>query len=515
LRRARRGDPPVIAENAIKNVIIVGGGTAGWMAAAALSRLKKNGVTRITLVESDQIRTVGVGEATIPPILTFNAILGIEENDFLRHTRGSFKLGIEFVDWTRLGHSYIHPFGAFGADMEAVKFHQFWRKFRDRGEKASIEDYNICSVASRMGRFEHPSKLRSPIGMAYAYHFDAALYARYLRSYAEARGVTRHEGKVVDVKVRGKDGFIEAVVLEGDHRIEGDLFIDCTGFRGLLIEGALKTGYEDWTQWLPCDRAVAVQCEGPDNPSPFTRATAREAGWQWRIPLQHRVGAGYVFSSAHLDDDKATDTLMANLDGKALIDPWILRFTTGLRKKAWNKNCVALGLASGFMEPLESTSIHMIQAGITRLLALFPDRGFNPVEIDEYNRLTRAQWEQVRNFLTFHYHVVGRDDSQFWRDRRAMSIPDSLADKIELFRGRGRLFHYENDLFHESSWLAVLLGQGVMPRGWDPLADTVDEKAVLANMQGMRAYVRQLVESMPTHGAYLAANCAAPRTEQV
>jgi tryptophan halogenase len=501
----------VRTDQPVRNVVIVGGGTAGWMAAAALSRLRANGTTRITLVESDEIRTVGVGEATIPPILTFNGLLGLDENDFLRNTAGAIKLGIEFVDWTRLGHTYNHPFGPFGADIEAIKFYQFWRRQRERGDKHWIEDYNLCAVAMRLGRFAHPGPNR-PVGsgMAYAYHFDAALYAAYLRGYAERNGVARREGKVVDVVLRGEDGFIEAITLEGGDRIEGDLFIDCTGFRGLLIEGALKTGYDDWTSYLPCNRAVAAQCEGPADPSPFTRATAREAGWQWRIPLQHRIGTGYVFSSEHIDEERATETLMANLDGPVVRDPWILRFTTGYRKKPWNKNCVSLGLASGFLEPLESTSIHMIQAGITKLLALFPDRGFNQLEIDEYNRLTRSQWEAVRNFLVLHYHVTERDDTQFWRDRRAMQIPEELARRIELFRGRGRFFHSELDLFAESSWIAVLLGQGVIPEGWDPLVDTIPEEPVRRGLKNMREQIRSYAEQMPTHGAWLKANCAAP-----
>jgi tryptophan halogenase len=495
-------------DDAIRHVVIVGGGTAGWMAAAALSRLKRDGRTQITLVESEEIGTVGVGEATIPPIVGFNSLLGIDEHDFLRHTQGTFKLGIEYVDWTRIGHRYIHPFGPIGADIEAVKFHQFWRKLWEHGQTPWIEDYNVSAVAARLGRFAHPAAARAPLsGVTYAYHFDATLYARYLRAYAESHGVERLEGKVVDVALRGEDGFIAAIALEGDRRVEGDLFIDCTGFRGLLIEDALKTGYEDWTNWLPCDRAVAVQCEGAGNPTPYTRATARDAGWQWRIPLQHRVGTGYVFSSAHIDEDHATEVLMSNLESKALIEPRVLRFTSGIRRKAWNKNCLALGLSGGFMEPLESTSIHLVQAGITKLLALYPDRRFDPLEIDEYNRLTRLQWEQIRNFLVFHYHVVEREDSQFWRDRRALAIPDELARKIALFRGRGRLFPNEFDLFQESSWIAVLLGQGAIPEHWDPLVDAISEGAVRHNLELMRAHIRRIVEAMPTHAEYISANC--------
>jgi tryptophan halogenase len=500
----------------IRNVVIVGGGTAGWMAAAALSRLRNNGVTRITLVESDEIGTVGVGEATIPPILTFNGILGIDEDDFLRHTQGTFKLGIQFVNWTRAGHTYMHPFGPIGVDIEAIRFHQLWLKLWLKGQAPWIEAFNVSAVASTLGRFTTQSIDRGPLTSAtWAYHFDASLYARYLRAYAEQRGVTRREGKVVDVSLRGEDGFVEAVTLEGGLRVEGDLFIDCSGFRGLLIEQTLKTGYEDWSRWLACDRAVAVPCEGTANPTPYTRATARDAGWQWRIPLQHRIGNGHVYCSAFTDDETATRTLMANLDGKPLAEPRVLRFTSGMRRKAWNKNVVALGLAGGFMEPLESTAIHLVQAGITKLLALFPDRGFDPVETAEYNRLTASQWEQIRDFIILHYKAVERDDTPFWADRRAMSIPDSLAAKIELFRGRGRLFRHEDDLFSDHSWIAVLLGQGVIPRGYDPLADTLDEASVRQNLERMQAWVRHVAEGMPSHEAYIAARCAVPRAGAV
>ena len=496
----------------ISRIVIVGGGTAGWMAAAALSRLKRNGITSITLVESDDIGTIGVGEATIPPILSFNGLLGLDENDFLRHTQGTFKLGIQFVDWTRLGHTYMHPFGPIGADMEAIKFHQFWLKLHARRQTPWIEAYNVSAVAASLGRFQAKPVRPGPLSTAtYAYHFDASLYALYLRAYAETRGVVRREGKVVDVQLRGEDGFIEAVVLEGGLRVEGELFVDCSGFRGLLIEEALKTGYEDWSRWLPCDRAVAVPCEGPAEPSPYTRSTAREAGWQWRIPLQHRVGNGYVYSSQRISDEDATAVLMGSLEGEALADPRLLRFSTGMRRKAWNRNCVALGLAGGFMEPLESTSIHLVQAGISKLLALFPDRGFDPLETDEYNRHTASQWEQIRDFLILHYKAVERDDTAFWTDCRTMSVPESLERKIELFRGRGRLFRHEDDLFAESSWIAVLLGQGVIPQGYDPLVDTVNEAAVRQNLEMMRAHVRQTAEAMPTHAAYIAAHCAANR----
>ncbi|MFT4955958.1 MAG: tryptophan halogenase [Brevundimonas sp.] len=507
----------MIQPDLIRNVVIVGGGTAGWMAAAALSRLIRNGVTTVTLVESDAIRTVGVGEATIPPIRTFNEMLGLDERAFLQATRGSYKLAIEFVDWTRPGHTYLHPFGPFGADINAVKFHQFWLKMRREGRAAEFGDYNLCDVAARMNRFGAVApQHRSPMTrMAWAYHFDAARYARFLRDYAEARGVVRQEGKVVSVAQRPEDGFIDAIVLEDGRRVEGELFIDCTGFRGLLIEQTLKAGFEDWNHWLPCDRAVAVQSLNDNAISPFTRSTARDAGWQWRIPLQHRVGTGYVYSSAHISDDQAADTLMANLDGKAMTDPWKLSFRAGRRRRAWVKNCVALGLASGFLEPLESTSIHMIQAGITKLLALFPHHGFDPVAIDEYNRLTNVQIEQIRDFIILHYHANERTGLDLWDHVRTMQIPDSLQHKLDLFRGAGRFFRHEDELFAESSWMAVLIGQNVMPQRYDPLVDSLPEDDVARAMEELRTTVRAAAESLPDHADFLARHCAAPEPEAV
>ncbi|HEX8062066.1 MAG TPA: tryptophan halogenase family protein, partial [Allosphingosinicella sp.] len=437
-----------MSDRRIRRIIIVGGGTAGWMAAAAMARLGAAG-TGIVLVESDEIGTIGVGEATIPPIRTFNAVLGIDEDDFVAKTKATFKLGIEFVDWTRRGHRYMHPFGEFGADMEAVKFHQYWLKLRARGEAAGIEDYNLCAVAAKLGRFQRPVRDRRSIlsTLNYAFHFDAGLYAAYLRDYAEARGVVRREGKVVDVELRGDDGFVEAVRLENGLRVEGDLFIDCSGFRGLLIEQALQTGYEEWSRWFPCDRAVAIASAPAGGPLPFTRSTALPAGWQWRIPLQHRTGNGHVYSSAHISDDEATATAIANAAGAPLGEPRIIRFAAGRRRKLWSRNVVALGLSGGFLEPLESTSIHLVQAGISKLLALFPDRDFAPVLAAEYNRLSDRQIEQVRDFVILHYKATERDDSEFWRACGAMRIPESLAGKIELFRENGRIFRHEDELF--------------------------------------------------------------------
>ena len=493
----------------IHSVVIVGGGTAGWMAAAALSRLCNTGVS-VTLVESDDIGTIGVGEATIPPIRTFNAMLGIDENEFVRRTQGTFKLGIEFVDWLRPGTRYMHPFGTFGADMEGVSFHQFWLKHRH--EIPELESFNLCTLAARLGRFQRPvPDPRSVLStLNYAFHFDASLYAAFLREHAEARGVVRREGRIVDVPLRSDDGFVEAVVLDSGERIGGDLFIDCSGFRGLLIEQALETGYEDWSHWLPCDRAVAVPCSGESDPLPYTRATALAAGWQWRIPLQHRLGTGYVYAGAHVSDDEAAATALSLVEGEPLAEPRVIRFTAGRRSKMWNRNVVALGLASGFLEPLESTSIHLVQAGISKLLAMFPDRSFAPVLEIEYNRLSALQFEQVRDFIILHYKATERSDTEFWRSAAAMEMPDTLAAKIALFRENGRIFRHEDELFSQASWLAVLQGQGVQPRRYDPLADAVgDTDEIRHTLHRMAAFLRRAAEAMPDHRTFIDQHCRA------
>jgi tryptophan halogenase len=498
--------------NPIRKVLIVGGGTAGWMTAAALAKvLNTKGIT-VTLIESDQISTVGVGEATIPPITTFNAILGIDEAEFMKATKASFKLAIEFVDWTRLDHRYLHPFGGFGLDIEALKFHQFWLRAHHEGWAPPIDDFNLSATAAKLGKFMLPSKDPGQVlsSLKYAFHFDAGLYARYLRDYAEKRGVVRREGKVVDVTQRGEDGFIQSVTVEGGEVLEADLFIDCTGFRGLLIEQTLKTGFEDWNHWLPNDRAVALQCEmGGDGLTPFTRATAHPAGWVWRIPLQHRIGTGYVYSSKHIDDDTALKTLRSTLDGEPTQQPNFLKFRAGRRKQIWNKNVVAIGLSSGFLEPLESTSIHMIQAGITKLLALFPDRGFDPVEIAEYNRLTILQVELIRDFIILHYKANERTDSDYWRQAREMDIPETLRRKIELFASSGRLFGSDYDLFAEPSWIAVLLGQNIIPRRHDPLVDQYDEAFLRGQLSRLSALIRQTADGLPSHEAFVARYCGA------
>jgi len=506
-----------MTDHRIRRVVIVGGGTAGWMTAAALAQAFKGKLESIRLVESEEIGTVGVGEATIPPIRKFNARLGIDEDEFIRETQGSFKLGIEFVDWLRPGHSYIHPFGRFGADIDNVSFIHHWMRLRRAGQDASIDDYCLAIAAARAGKFSRADGrgegAMSTLG--YAFHFDASLYARYLRAYSERRGVIRTEGRIAEVKLRAEDGFIEAVVMQGGLRIEGDLFIDCSGFRGLLIEDALHTGFIDWSQWLPCDRAYAMPSANAGDPPPYTRSTARPAGWQWRIPLQHRVGNGYVYCSRFVSDDEAAHTLRSNLEGAALGDPRPLRFTAGMRRKFWSRNCVALGLAGGFLEPLESTSIHLIQSGIAKLLTMFPDRNFDPLLIDEYNRQSTLQYEWIRDFLIAHYFLTerglaGQGGSPFWDYCRNMAIPDTLRGKLDLFRNRSLVFRMDDELFLEPSWTAVLMGQGIVPTAYDPLADATDAQTLERIMGNMRDAVRRACESMPTHAEFIARHCRAP-----
>ncbi|MGQ3053569.1 MAG: tryptophan halogenase family protein [Roseateles sp.] len=498
----------------MNQVVIVGGGTAGWMAAAALATVLKNRY-RIAVIESDEIGTVGVGEATIPMIQRFNRLLDIDEDEFLRETQGTFKLGIEFVDWGRIGDRYMHGFGRIGRDLWPVGFEQYWLRMRAVGRAAPLDSYSIARMASQANRFTRPrSDIEdSPLAeIAYAYHFDASLYARYLRRLSERLGVVRIEGKIVDTVLRSEGataGHVEAVVLEGERRIEGDLFIDCSGFRGLLIEQALRTGYEDWTHWLPCDRAWAVPCESAGPLTPYTRATAHRAGWQWRIPLQHRIGNGHVYASAHMSDDEAAAILMARLDGAPLAEPRLIRFKTGMRRLAWNRNVVAIGLSSGFLEPLESTSIHLIQSAIQQLIDFFPDRGFEAADVDEFNRQSRFNYESVRDFVILHYHLNQRDDSEFWKRCAQMAVPATLAEKIRLFQSHGRVVRFNNELFSEVGWLQVMEGQNLVPRRYHPLAELQTDDATHAYLETVREVIAKCVAVMPDHAAYIAQHCAA------
>jgi tryptophan halogenase len=496
----------------LRKIVIVGGGTAGWMAAAAISKALKNNYCPIELIESPEIGTVGVGEATIPPIIVFNHVLGLDENEFVRQTQATFKLGIEFKNWGRQGHKYFHPFGTYGADLDLLSFHHHWLRLRAQGDTTPIDEYSMPIMAARAGKFIRPATdARNVLSkMSYAFHFDAGLYATFLRNESMKRGVVRHEAKIVSVKQR-EDGFIESVRLEDGRDIAGDFFIDCSGFRGLLIEQALAAGYENWSHWLPADRAYAVPCEKEGELTPYTRSTAHAGGWQWRIPLQHRTGNGIVYSSPHCSDDDAVRTLMSNLDGKPLADPRKLSFVTGRRKKTWVKNCVALGLASGFLEPLESTSIHLIQTAIVKLLTLFPERVPDEADVAEYNRLVQLEYERIRDFVILHYHATLRDDSELWKYVRHMTIPDSLTHKIELFRSRGRVFRYDDELFAETSWVAVMMGQGIWPRNYDPLADVPPLEELQKKLAAIRAVIQRGTQAIPTHAQFIDQHCKAAK----
>jgi tryptophan 7-halogenase len=500
-----------MTDHAIRRIIIVGGGTAGWMAAAAFTSLLDQRELEIVLIESDEIGTVGVGEATIPPLTAFNQMIGVVEDDFLAASQGTIKLGIEFVGWGAEGERYFHPFGPHGQNYRSVHFHQLYLREARRRPLPDIDQWSMSAVAAKLGRFTRPGP-QTPMPLAqldYAFHFDAGLYARFLRGRAEQKGVRRIEGKIVDVAVDGASGHVTNVRLADGQTIAGELFIDCSGFRGLLIAEKLGTGYEDWSRWLPCDRAVAVPTGLTGPPDPFTRATARAAGWQWRIPLQHRMGNGLVYSSAHLERDDAEKLLLASLERESLAEPRHLSFTAGRRRLAWNANVVSLGLSTGFIEPLESTSIHLVQSGIAKLLALFPDRTFNPVERDEYNRQLREVFEDVRDFIILHYKATRRDDSEFWNYCRTMDVPDKLAGKLELWRTKGRLFRDGYELFATPSWVAVLLGQGMVPADHEPAANAMDAAQLTDVMDRMRLSYRGTAEQMPTHADFIARHCAA------
>jgi tryptophan halogenase len=486
----------------IHKVVIAGGGTAGWMAAASLAKLLGKTLD-IRLVESEAIGTVGVGEATIPTLLTLHELLKVREQDFLTAVQATFKLGIAFESWRDVGEDYIHSFGWTGKDCWAAGFQHFWLKGRELGISREFGEYCNEWVAARHNRFAVlPNQ-----GLNYAYHIDASLYAVFLRKIAEAHGAVRQEGRIDDVDVDPETGFIRALELDSGERIEGDLFIDCTGFRGLLIEKTLNVGFEDWTHWLPCNSAVAVQTQALAPPIPYTRSIAREAGWQWRIPLQHRVGNGLVFSDRYWSDDEATSILLGNIDGETLTEPRVIRFKTGTRRKHWHKNCVAVGLSSGFIEPLESTSIHLIQRSVIRLMQMFPYSGIRDPDINEFNEQMRSEIEHIRDFIVLHYHVTNRRDSAFWRHCRSMEIPDSLQHRIDLFRETGRVFKAPGELFGENSWIQVMLGQGLMPEQYHPIVNMMNDDELEKFLTGIHGSARKLVSQLPEHQQFIDYYC--------
>lgn len=477
------------------------------MAAAALAHKLSGLPVAISLIESSEIGTVGVGEATVPHIRHFNATLGIDEAEFMRRTKATFKLGIEFRDWGRIGDSYIHPFGAFGTELDGVPFLDCWLRARAGGGAQPLEAYSLPIQAARIDRFSRPSGDPRSIGstFSYAYQFDATLYGRFLRAFAEERGVRRIDAKVTDVRLRPEDGFIDELVLEDGRTLRADLFVDCSGFRALLIGGALGEQFESWSHWLPCDRAIALPCAAAGPPSPYTRATAKTAGWTWRIPLQHRIGNGHVYSSAFTDEQTAERQLLEQLDGPAIADPNRLRFLAGKRNRQWIGNCVAIGLSAGFLEPLESTSIHLIQLAIGRLLELMPASGFDQRDAQEFNRLMNLEYDRIRDFLILHYCATQRTDSDFWNYCRTMPLPDSLEGKIELFRERGMVAEYKEGMFLEPSWIAVYLGQNVEPRRYNPAASRISSERLSEALSVIAKATGESASRMPGHLEYLRA----------
>lgn len=491
--------------NAINSVVIVGGGTAGWMTAASLAHAFAHLPISFTLIESSEIGTVGVGEATIPTIREFYQALGISDIEIMRATNATCKLGIEFKDWHTIGNSFFHPFALYGQSVRGVPFHQYWLKLRQAGYNADISEFSLGVMLAKNEKFTFPSE-NPPSSMSvfdWALHFDASLFANFLRDFSLAKGVKRIDDKIINVNVRAQDGFIESVQLEKNQTIAADLFIDCSGFQGLLIEGALKTGYEDWSQWLLCDRAVAAQSEVSGDPLPYTIAAAESAGWRWQIPLQHRAGNGHVYSSKHISDEQARDTLLKHISGKLLTDPRIIKFTPGRRHKAWNKNCIAVGLAAGFLEPLESTSIALIELAIDKIKIFFPDKSFNEAAIHEFNDRTRVEYERVRDFVIFHYKATARTDSDFWNYCRTMSVPAELDYKNRLFKNRGHMLKYPYEVFQQPSWIAIYNGYDYWPETYDPLADYFDNDYLKGVFDEMRKSVRDAVKQVPVHAEFI------------
>ena len=500
-------------EHAIRRLVIVGGGTAGWMAATALRRLLYPQLS-IEVVESEEIGIIGVGEATIPPFRRHNALLRIDEAEFVRATQATFKLGIEFRDWGRPGDSYIHGFGPLGLDLDGQPFHQYWTRALQLGAAKDLGQYSFNVQAAREGRFmptPRDAPKNTPLeDIAYAYHFDASLYARFLSRLAQADGVKRTEGRIVEVRLHPETGFVDTLVLQDGRTVAGDLFIDCSGFRGLLIEQCLHSGYEDWSHWLPCDRAWAVPCESVTAPSPYTRATARPAGWQWRIPLQHRVGNGHVFSSRHMSEDEARALLLANLEGRPLAEPKLIPFHGGKRRRAWIRNVVAIGLSGGFLEPLESTAIHLVQTAIAKLALLFPERDCSEALQRRYNAQMDEEFTWVRDFLILHYHATERTDTPFWDYCRSMDIPDSLRDTIDLFCDSARIIPRTDELFKTVSWAQVMIGQGLQPRRYPPVIDRLTDEDLKKFIGHVEEVIRSCVAVVPAHEAFIARYCKAP-----
>jgi len=491
-------------KNKIQRVVIVGGGTAGWITAALMAKTLAKTV-EITLVESDKIGIIGVGEATIPPIIHLNNAIGLDEKTFIKETNATIKLGIEFDNWGKQGDSYMHAFGGIGKNFPFCDFHHFWLKAKQAGDTSNYLDYSLNYQAAKKNKFNKLTTIEGTNlpGIEYAYHFDAGLYAKLLSRFSQNMGVTRIEGIVNKVNLNNATGYVTDVELESGKKIYGDLFIDCTGLKALLIEGALSTGFEDYSHWLPCDRAIAVPCESVEPLTPYTRSTAHESGWQWRIPLQHRIGNGLVYSSKYMTDEQAKDKLMSQLDGKPLAEPKVIPFKTGVRRKQWHKNVVAIGLSSGFFEPLESTNIHLIQTAATRLIKFFPHNGIKPAEVTEFNRQSKVESNRMRDFIILHYKLNQRDDSDFWRACQRMEVPDTLTNKMALFEESGKVFREQDELFTEIAWQQVMIGQNLIPQDYHPIANSLSNEQIMDLMGNLKVLINRTVDNLADHKAYL------------
>jgi len=502
-----------MSKGRIENVIIVGGGTAGWITAAMLSKYLGQ-VTQITLIESDAIGTVGVGEATIPQIQRLNNLLGLNEAEVMKASGATFKLGIEFSNWGKIGERYMHAFGYSGMHLNALQFHNYWLRSQTDGSLSDFWDYSPNLQACNAAKFKHSPQGKNGLsGLIYAYHFDAGLYAQYLRKYSQTMGTRRIEGKIVDVEQHLETGDITGLKLESGDLVSGDLFVDCSGFRALITEGVFETPYHDWRKWLPCDRAVAVGCNRTEPLLPYTKAIAHQAGWQWRIPLQHRLGNGHVFASQFMEPAEAEDILLNNLDGGVIGTAKHLSFKTGRRDKFWVKNCVAIGLSSGFLEPLESTSIHLVQTHAGKLIEQFPSLPIQDVARDEYNRQCAEEFDLIRDFLILHYKQTERDDSEFWRYCKNMDIPDTLATKMELFRQTAKLRHDPEDLFAESSWVQVMLGQGLTPLSYHTRANALTAHQTQQFFERIKSMISADLSSTLDHAKYIERYCPMPISE--
>ncbi|WP_428616299.1 tryptophan halogenase family protein [Pseudoalteromonas sp.] len=488
----------------ITKVVIAGGGTAGWITAALLNKVLGK-VIEITLVESAEIGTVGVGEASIPPILHLNGALGISEKEFIKATGATIKLGIEFENWRSQGHRYMHAFGEIGKDFPFCEFYHFWLKAHQANNAPDFWDFSLNYQAAKAHKFAHLKHIPNTqlVGLHYAYHFDATRYGEFLKGLAQSRGVKRIEGKIESVNQCHQSGHIRSLLLTNGEHIDGDLFIDCTGLRALLIEQTLNTGFEDWSHWLPCDSAIAVQSESAADAIPYTRSIARDSGWQWQIPLQHRVGNGIVYSSRFLSDEAAKQQLLENLPAKPLTEPRVIKFKTGRRLKQWHKNVVSVGLSSGFLEPLESTSIHLIQSAAIRLIKFFPHQGIKQSLVDEFNQQSKTEFERIRDFIILHYKITERDDSAFWRFCKGMDIPSSLKKKIELFKTSGKLIREDDELFAEVAWQQVMIGQGLIAEDYHPLTDALSDEQLNELFSNLKTLINSTVEQLPSHSQFL------------